>query len=162
MIATACARAKCRWLPCGCLLRRTSHVPIDPPLPATTPSSAPLSAWQVVRALAGSILATLAAALGAFLSMGMLGLLLYAIVSPVLGLGFPALDAWDQTAVWPLTIAVALLWAPAFLVAGGVTLALQRRGWRRRARVAVYVGVLWLAALLSWAGLLLLNPEVWR
>ena len=109
-----------------------------------------------------SLLLALLAVVGAFLSMGMLGLVLYYLVSPLLNLWFPPLEIWDQSQVWPVIIAMPIVWAPAFLVAGIVNRQTKRRGWSRRARIALYFGILWLAALLAWLVLLPANPTLWR
>lgn len=109
-----------------------------------------------------SIAATFLAAIGAFLSMGVLGLALYAPVSPALGLAFPPLEDWDQSLVWPVLIAAPLLWSLAFVPAGLVNRRLKRAGWRRARRILVYAALLWLAAFLSWCLVLALNESVWR
>ena len=109
-----------------------------------------------------SVLLALVAVAGAFLSMGMLGLVLYYPVSPLLNVWFPALEAWDQSQVWPIIIAMPVVWAPGFLVAGIVNRQTKLRGWSRRARIALYFGILWLAALLAWLVLLPANPTLWR
>ena len=109
-----------------------------------------------------SFVIALLAMVGAFLSMGMLGLALYYLVSPVLNVWFPPLDVWDQSLVWPVIIAMPILWAPAFIVAGIVNRQTKLRGWSRRARIALYLGIIWLAALLAWLILLPANPTLWR
>jgi hypothetical protein len=109
-----------------------------------------------------SILATFLVAIGGFLSMGVLGILLYHLVAPVLNLGFPPLHEWDQSLVWPLVLAMPILWAPAFLPAGIVNRQLRFADWQRWKRILVYLGIIWLAALASWWLLLVLNPTVWR
>lgn len=109
-----------------------------------------------------SALLSLVAVAGAFLSMGMLGLVLYYLVSPLLNVWFPPLEAWDQSQVWPVIIAMPIVWAPAFLIAGIVNRQTKRRGWSRRARIALYFGILWLAALVAWLVLLPANPTLWR
>ena len=109
-----------------------------------------------------SALLSLVAAVGAFLSMGMLGLVLYYLVSPLLNVWFPPLEAWDQSQVWPVIIAMPIVWAPAFLIAGIVNRQTKLRGWSRRARIALYIGILWLAALAAWLVLLPANPTLWH
>lgn len=109
-----------------------------------------------------SIVAALLAAVGAILSMGLLGLVLYHLVSPVLNLAFPPLSAWDQSLVWPVVLAMPLPWSPSFILAGVVNRQMMRRGWTRRRRIALYVAIVWLAALASWWGMLVANPPLWR
>ena len=109
-----------------------------------------------------SALLALVAAVGAFLSMGLLGLALYYPVSPLLNVWFPPLEAWDQSQVWPVIIAMPIVWAPAFLIAGNVNRQTKLRGWSRRARIALYIGILWLAALAAWLVLLPANPTLWH
>jgi hypothetical protein len=108
-----------------------------------------------------SILCMVAAAAGAVLSFGMLGLLLYYIVSPALNLGFPPLAQWDQSVVWPLIIGAPILWSPSFLPAGLLDRGLRNRGWSRSRRVPAYLLVLWLAGLASWWFVLAVNPVAW-
>jgi hypothetical protein len=109
-----------------------------------------------------SALLSLVAAVGAFLSMGMLGLVLYYLVSPLLNVWFSPLEAWDQSQVWPVIIAMPIVWAPAFLIAGIVNRQTKLRGSSRRARIALYFGILWLAALAAWLVLLPANPTLWH
>lgn len=109
-----------------------------------------------------SLVAVLLAAVGAFLSMGLLGLVLYYLVSPVLNWWFPPLDAWDQSLVWPVIIAMPILWAPAFIVAGVANQHAKLRGWSRRIRIALYLTIIWLASVIAWAALLAANPTLWR
>ena len=54
---------------------------------------------RVVLDIWPSLLAALFSAIGAFLSMGLLGLVLYYLVSPVLNGWFPPLASWDQSLV---------------------------------------------------------------
>lgn len=109
-----------------------------------------------------SIAATILAALGSFLSLGMLGLVLYYVVSPALNLAFPPLDAWDQTVVWPVIIAAPLVWSPVFVPAGILNRHLSRSGWTRPRRIVVYAAIIWLAAVASWWLILSVNPDVWQ
>ena len=105
-----------------------------------------------------SIGAFLLAAFGAFLSLGLQGLALQVLVSPVLNLMFPPLDRWDPSAVWPLIIAAGLVWSISFVPAGLLDRRLKRRGTRRRWRVLAYLAVLWCGALLAWLLVLATNP----
>lgn len=109
-----------------------------------------------------SIVATFLALLGAFLSMGLLGLILYHLVSPGLNLVYPPLTQWDQSQVWPVMLAMPLPWSPSFIVAGLVNRRVERKGWARRSRIPLYVAIIWLAALVTWLGLLAVNPTVWN
>ncbi len=109
-----------------------------------------------------SLVAALLAAAGAFLSLGTLGLLLYHLVSPALSLWFPPLGAWDQSLVWPVIVAVPLLWAPAFILAGIANRQVKQRGWTRAGRIPLYLAIVWLAALAVWAVVLAANPTLWR
>lgn len=108
-----------------------------------------------------SIVATVLAAVGGFVSLGTLGLVLYGAASPVLLRLFPPLDAWDQTLVWPLLIAVPIVWSPVFVVAGLLNRRWRLAGWRRAMRIAAYVVLVWSAAVASWSALLSLNRDVW-
>lgn len=117
--------------------------------------------FSFLRQIWPSLLGMLLAALGSVLSLGVLGLVLYHLVSPALALRFPPLERWDQSLVWPLIIAAPLLWSPAFLLAGLLNLRLRRQGWGRGRRVAAYLAVLWLAGLASWWLMLELNTLAW-
>lgn len=108
-----------------------------------------------------SIVATVLAAVGGFVSLGTLGLVLYGAASPVLIRLFPPLDAWDQSLVWPLLIAVPIVWSPVFVVAGLLNRRWRFAGWRRALRIAAYVVLVWSAAVASWSALLSLNRDVW-
>lgn len=108
-----------------------------------------------------SIVATILVAVASFVSLGMVGLVQYYLASPALNLAFPPLEAWDQSVVWPMLIGAPLLWSPAFFVAGIVNRRLSRSGWQRARRIAVYVGIVWLAAVASWSLLLSVNRDVW-
>jgi hypothetical protein len=119
------------------------------------------SALRLLSDIRWSILGFVLAAIGAFLSMGLNGLALYWLASPVLNLFFPPLDDWDQAVVWPFIIMVGLLWSPFFLLAGIATRSLNKRGTTPARRRAAYVLVLWLGAVAVNAILLLLNPTLW-
>ena len=105
-----------------------------------------------------SIVGLLLAAIGAFLSLGVQGLALYGLVSPVLNLIYPPLESWDQSIVWPLIVGAGLLWSLSFLPAGLLDRSLKARGTRRRWRVLAYLGVLWVGGLLAWLLVLITNP----
>ena len=105
-----------------------------------------------------SIAGVLLAAVGSFLSLGLQGLALYGLVSPVLNLIYPPLDRWDQSIVWPLIVAAGLVWSLSFLPAGMLDASLRARGTRKRWRVLAYLAVLWLGALLAWLLILITNP----
>jgi len=109
-----------------------------------------------------SMFAALLAVVGAFLSMGLLGLVVYYLVSPVLNVWFPPLEDWDQSLVWPIIIAMPVLWAPALVVAGIVNRSTKLGGWSRRRRISLYLAIIWGASLLVWLLLLSLNPSLWR
>lgn len=109
-----------------------------------------------------SILTGFLVALGGFLSMGILGLAQYYLVSPALNLGFPPLEKWDQSVVWPLIIVAPILWSPTFLLAGTLNTRLKRAAWARGKRVLAYLAILWLGAAAAWWFLLITNESVWR
>lgn len=108
-------------------------------------------------AIKGSLFASLAAFALAFVSLGYVSLVLYAVVSPVLTLLYPPLESWQGPWVWPVLVGVAILWSVSFLVAGAVDLRLGASGWSGRRRWLVYLGILWLGALASWLVVLGLN-----
>lgn len=120
-----------------------------------------MTVLRVLRDIWPSLVAALMAAMGGFLSMGLLGLVLYHLVSPILNLRFPPLEAWDQPLVWPLIIAMPVVWSPAFVVAGLVNRWATRRGRSRRTRIPLYVAIVWAAALAVWWMLIAGNAPLW-
>lgn len=118
--------------------------------------------FACLRDIWPSILATVMVASSGFMTMGMLGLLQYYMVSPALNWGFPPLEAWDQSVVWPVLIVAPMVWSPAFLLAGLLNRRLKLGGWGRWPRVLAYLAVLWVAALAAWWLVLVLNERVWR
>ncbi len=97
-----------------------------------------------------SIIAAVAVAVLGFLSMGILGFVLYYAVYPLLAPFYGNINYWLGDDVWPSTIAAGVLWSLSFLVAGAVHRRQERagvaRGWRR----FCYVLILWLGAALLW------------
>jgi hypothetical protein len=120
------------------------------------------SSYRLLAAIWPSLVAALLVAVGAVLSMGLIGLVLYYLASPALTVWFPPLAAWDQSLVWPAIIAAPIVWAPAFVLAGVLNDRFARRGWRRRRRILLYLGVLWLWAVAAWSVVLIANPTLWR
>ena len=109
--------------------------------------------WSLKWSVAGCAGAILAS----FLSLGMLGYVLYYLAYPVVGLVYPPLTAWRGDAVWPLIIGAGILWAPSFLVAGAVEHAMAGRGVSPARRTVAYLVVLWLGAAAVWLFLLATN-----
>jgi len=93
--------------------------------------------------------------------MGLLGLVAYHLVSPVLNIWFPPLGAWDQSSVWPVIVVMPALWSPAFILSG-VNRQTKRRGWTQSIRVTLCLTTIYLAAVLAWSFLLNTNPTLWH
>jgi hypothetical protein len=100
----------------------------------------------------------------AFLSLGMIGLGLFILVTPALNLLFGLNLPMDHTgvdqltdhglsgdAVWPTIILVSLLWPFGFLMAGFTKHKTIVSGLPNLAKNFVYLLVLWLWALCLWA-----------
>ncbi|KQT46088.1 hypothetical protein ASG47_14235 [Devosia sp. Leaf420] len=103
-----------------------------------------------IGAIKWSVLAFVLFLIGGFASLGMLGMALYGVVFPVVSMFYPPLDDWNGPWVWPVLIAVGLIWPFSFLVAGPVGYALKQRGvgdWPRR---RTYLVILWIGAVVSW------------
>lgn len=115
------------------------------------------SLWRWMVDLKWSFAGMALAMLFAFLSLGLQGLVLYWLASPVLNLFFPPLETWDPSGVWPLIVAAGFLWSPSFVAAGALTSWLRGRGLRRALRVLAYLFVLWVGSVLAWLVLLLTN-----
>lgn len=85
------------------------------------------------------------------LGMGLLGLVLYYPVAPVLGLRFGSLDEMPTGDwFWPTLIVAGMLWSFGFLVAGQIHRWQVRAGGSRLMRVLTYLLVLWLWDALAW------------
>lgn len=63
-----------------------------------------------------------------FLSMGMLGLVLYYVTYPVLFPIYGDINDWRGDWVWPTVLVAGWAWACSFLLAGYINLRLERRG----------------------------------
>lgn len=103
--------------------------------------------WSLV-----AFAATLALGL---VSMGALGAALYHACYPLFAPFYGSLNDWHGDWVWPATIVAGMLWSVGFLAAGAIGLFLKRRGAAAVPRRIAYVAVLWLAAALIWAVVLL-------
>ena len=103
--------------------------------------------WSIKWSLAGFA----AAILGSFLSLGMLGYVLYYAAYPILGFVYPPLSAWRPDAVWPLIVGAGIVWSLSFLPAGIIDHALAGRGTARARRSISYVLILWIGAAAAWS-----------
>jgi hypothetical protein len=120
------------------------------------------SAIRIVADIWPSLVAAVLLIVGAFLSMGLLGLVVYHLASPALNLWFPPLDNWDQSSVWPVIIAMPIAWSPAFIVAGVINRQTKTHGWTRKTRIPLYLAIVWCAAIAVWSAILIANPALWR
>ncbi len=90
--------------------------------------------WSLKWSLAG-----FAAAFAlSFLSLGMLGYVLYYAAYPVVGMAYPPLTAWRPDTVWPLIVGAGLVWSFSFIPAGVIDHALAGRGVARVQRNISY------------------------
>lgn len=108
------------------------------------------SALAYIGAIKWSLLAFVLFLVGGFASLGMLGMALYGVAFPVVSLFYSPLDQWHGPWVWPVLVAVGIIWPFSFLVAGPIGAALKRRGVGEWPRRLAYLLVLWLGAVLSW------------
>jgi hypothetical protein len=102
--------------------------------------------WSLKWSLAGFA----AAFLLSFLSLGMLGYVLYYAAYPVVGVAYPPLTAWRPDTVWPLIVGAGLVWSFSFIPAGVIDHALAGRGVARVPRNISYLVVLWIGAVAAW------------
>ena len=111
------------------------------------------------RARKWSVLAFGVSQVLGFVSLGLLGALLYYPVAPLLLLRFPPPGTWRGDWVWPAVLEVSFLWPFGFLIAAELDRRLARRQtpvlWRRIA----YGGTLWLWLLAAWFLTLWLPPN---
>ena len=106
-----------------------------------------------------SVLACVVSLVLGFVSIGLLGAMLYYPVAPVLLLRFPPPDAWRGDWVWPAVLEVSFLWPFGFLIAGEMDRRLARRQTPVIRRRISYGGILWLWVLAVWFFVLSLPPN---
>ncbi len=116
-----------------------------------------MTVLRYIWSLKWSLLAAAGTMLASFLTLGMLGYVLYYVAFPVVGMVYPPLSAWKPDTVWPLIVAAGMVWSLAFLPAGMVDHALGARGVAAGYRKLSYAGVLWLGAVASWLFLIATN-----
>jgi hypothetical protein len=109
--------------------------------------------WSLKWSFAGFA----AALLLSFLSLGLLGYVLYYAAYPVVGLAYPPLSTWRPDTVWPLIVGAGLVWSFSFIPAGVIDHALAGRGVARTQRRISYVVVLWIGAVAAWLFLIATN-----
>ncbi|WP_421999760.1 hypothetical protein [Reyranella sp.] len=117
---------------------------------------------QYIWSLKWSVAACGLAIFASFLSLGLLGYVLYYLAYPVVGLVYPPLTSWRGDTVWPLIIGAGIIWSLSFLVAGVVDHAIAARGAARGRRTAAYLAVLWAGAVAAWLFLLATNLPALR
>ena len=110
-----------------------------------------LAAW--VKNHKGSVIAFLVAEVANFVGLGLLGLLLYYPVAPLLSLHFAPMSRWEGDWVWPTVILAGMGWPFGFLIASVLNrrLAGKSRVPSRFLRGAIYAGVLWAWDLAIWS-----------
>ncbi len=88
--------------------------------------------------------------LASFLSLGMLGYVLYYLAYPIVGVVYPPLSAWRPDTVWPLIFGAGIVWSISFVPAGILDRALSVRGVSPAYRTICYLAVLWVGAVAAW------------
>ncbi len=104
-----------------------------------------------------SIIAFFAALVLGLFSMGLIGLVLYEAVHPVLGPYFGDMEDWEADTAWPALIFAGMGWSFSFIAAGVINMRLEMAGWKKQIRRAIYAVILWLGAVLIWSILFLAN-----
>ena len=110
--------------------------------------------FRYIWSLKWSLAAVAGAILASFLSLGMLGYVLYYLAYPVVGLAYPPLSTWRPDAVWPLIIGAGIAWSLSFLPAGVIDHALAARSISLARRRLSYLIVLWIGAVAAWSFLI--------
>lgn len=121
-----------------------------------------LAALRYVWSLKWSLAACVAAVAASFLSLGMLGYVLYYLAYPIVALVYPPMSVWRPDAVWPLIVGVGIVWSLSFVVAGVVDRALAGRGVAPARRKLSYFAVLWIGAVAAWLFLIATNLPALR
>lgn len=116
-----------------------------------------VAALRYIWSLKWSLVGAVAAILASFLSLGLLGYVLYYLAYPVVGFVYPPLSAWRPDTVWPLIVAAGIVWAMSFPVAGVIDHTLAVRGTSAARRGLSYVLVLWIGAMAAWSLLIATN-----
>jgi len=116
-----------------------------------------VAALHYLWSLKWSVAATVAAVALSFLSLGMLGYVLYYAAYPIVGVVYPPLNTWRPDTVWPLIVGAGIVWSLSFLPAGVLDHALAARGVAAGRRRMAYVVVLWAGAELAWLFLIATN-----
>jgi hypothetical protein len=109
--------------------------------------------WSIKWSLAG----VAAAVALSFVSLGLLGYVLYYAAYPVVGFVFPPLTAWRPDSVWPLIVGAGVVWSLSFLPAGILNHTLASRGVPSGQRRLAYVGILWVGAVVAWLFMIATN-----
>jgi len=109
--------------------------------------------WKFLVALRWSLLAFVITLPLGLLSMGILGLLLYYPVSPLLQ-AYGPMESWHGDSVWPTLILVGMGWSFAFLIAGLLDHLLKSKQAHWALRALAYLIVLWLVDAALWLGML--------
>ncbi len=104
-----------------------------------------------------SIIAFFVALVLGLFGMGLLGLVLYEAVHPLLGPFFGDMEDWEADTAWPALIFAGMGWSFSFIPAGLINIRLEIAGWKKEIRWATYAFVLWLGAVLIWSILFLAN-----
>ncbi len=87
----------------------------------------------------------------AFLSMGLLGMLLYYLVMPVTILWLPHLNELSGDWMWPAFIGIGMLWSFSFLIAGIIDHKWVKKVASKSTRRWTYLFILWFCAFILWA-----------
>ena len=96
-----------------------------------------------------SIIAFFITAFLGFISMGLLGALLYFPVS-FLFKNVPSINTWHGDWVWPATISVGIFWSLGFILGGFSYNYLMKLGISKVILYSIYALILWLWAAFLW------------
>ena len=116
-----------------------------------------MAALHYLWSLKWSVAAAIAAVGLSFLSLGLLGYVLYYAAYPIVALAYPPLTDWRPDTVWPLIVGAGIVWSLSFLPAGILDHALAARGVAVGRRRLAYVLVLWAGAVIAWLFLIATN-----
>ena len=123
---------------------------------------APVAVLRYVWSLKWSVAAGIAAIVLSFLSLGLLGYILYYAAYPIVGLVYSPMSAWRPDTVWPLIVGSGVVWSLSFLPAGALDRAFALRGVAVGRRRLAYLAVLWIGAVMAWLFLIATNLPTTR
>lgn len=116
-----------------------------------------LTHFLFIKELTFSSIAMLTTFVLGFLSMGLLGGVLYYLVAPITSLWLPHLNDLSGDWIWPALIGVGMIWGVGFLIAGIIDNKFVKKFANKLIRRLIYGLILWLTAFCLWAFTLYIN-----